>query len=118
MRSPFIIFTPSDKLNFRTQAGLTAEDINLNNVLTTATQLIGTQTNVNQAGAIQAEQTRTIQKDRGFFAQEEFNYNDMLIATVGIRGDKSSRNGDANKLYYFPKASLAAKYQPDDISGR
>jgi TonB-linked SusC/RagA family outer membrane protein len=99
--------TPNAKLNFRTQAGLTSEDINLDNVLTTATQLIGTQTNVNQAGAIQVQQARTAQKDRGFFVQEEFNYNDIVIATGGVRGDKSSRNGDANKLYYFPKASLA-----------
>jgi TonB-dependent starch-binding outer membrane protein SusC len=100
-------YSPLAKTNFRTQAGLTAENINLNNVLTTATQLIGTQTNVNQAGAVQAEQARTIQKDRGFFIQEEVNYKDMFIATAGLRGDRSSRNGDANKLYYFPKASLA-----------
>ena len=100
-------FSPSEKMNFRTQAGLTAENINQDNVLTTATQLIGTQTNVNQAGAVQVNEARTIQKDRGFFAQEEVNYNDMFIATAGMRGDKSSRNGNANKLYYFPKASLA-----------
>ncbi len=100
-------FSPSEKIDFRTQAGLTAENINLNNVLTTATQLIGTQTNVNQAGAVQALEARTLQKDRGFFVQEEVNYNDIVIATAGVRGDRSSRNGDANKLYYFPKASLA-----------
>jgi TonB-linked SusC/RagA family outer membrane protein len=100
-------FTPNDKLSFRTQAGLTEENINLNNVLTTATQLIGTQTNVNQAGAVQVDQARALQRDRGFFVQEEFNYNDIAVATVGLRGDKSSRNGDANKLYYYPKASLA-----------
>jgi TonB-linked SusC/RagA family outer membrane protein len=100
-------FTPGTKLNFRTQGGLTAEDLDLNNVLTTATQLIGTQTNVNQAGAVQAEQARTIQKDRGFFVQEEVNFNDIVIVTAGLRGDRSSRNGDASKLYYFPKASIA-----------
>ncbi len=100
-------FTPSEKLSFRTQAGITEENVNINNVLTTATQLIGTQTNVNQAGAVQVDQARTLQQDRGFFAQEEINYNDIVIATVGVRGDKSSRNGDAEKLYYFPKASVA-----------
>ncbi len=100
-------FIPNNRMNFRTQAGVTEENININNVLTTATQLIGTQTNVNQAGAVQVDQARALQKDRGFFAQEEFNYSDIVIATVGIRGDKSSRNGDANKLYYYPKASAA-----------
>ncbi|HEX5655168.1 MAG TPA: SusC/RagA family TonB-linked outer membrane protein [Chitinophagaceae bacterium] len=100
-------FTLNDKLSFRTQAGVTEENININNVLNTSTQLIGTQTNVNQAGAVQAEQAKTLQRDRGFFAQEEFNYNDIVILTAGIRGDKSSRNGDANKLYYYPKVSGA-----------
>ena len=57
-----------------------------------------------------------------FFVQEEFNYNDILIATLGVRGDKSSRNGDANHLYYYPKASLAVNihqmpfWQPGVIS--
>ena len=35
------------------------------------------------------------------------NYNDQIIATVGLRGDKSSLNGDPNKMFYYPKASLA-----------
>ena len=100
-------FAPNDKMNFRTQGGITEENVNINTVINTATQLIGTQTNVNQAGAVQVNQARTLQRDRGFFVQEEFNYNDIVIATVGLRGDKSSRNGDANKLYYFPKGSLA-----------
>ena len=100
-------FTPNDKMSFRTQAGITDERININNVLSTATQLIGTQTNLNQAGAIQVQQIRTIQHDWGAFVQEEFNFNDIVIATAGLRGDKSSRNGDANHLYYYPKASLA-----------
>ena len=103
-------FTPNDKMSFRSQAGLTEENVNINNVLSTATQLIGTQTNLNQAGSIQVDQAKTLQRDRGFFVQEEFNYNDLIIATVGIRGDKSSRNGDANQLYYYPKASGAFNF--------
>lgn len=96
-----------DRFNFRTQVGLTAEDLDQNSVLNTATQLIGTQTNVNQAGSIKADQTILKQRDRGFFVQEEANYHDKIIATVGLRADKSSRNGFANKLYYYPKASVA-----------
>ncbi|MDP4261412.1 MAG: SusC/RagA family TonB-linked outer membrane protein [Bacteroidota bacterium] len=100
-------FRPNSMLNFRTQAGITEENVDINNVVNTATQLIGTQTNVNQAGSISVAQLRTLQKDRGFFVQEEFNYNDIAIITAGLRGDKSSRNGDANKLYYYPKLSGA-----------
>ncbi|HXS56177.1 MAG TPA: SusC/RagA family TonB-linked outer membrane protein, partial [Hanamia sp.] len=100
-------FKPNEKISFRTQAGLTQENVNINNILTTATQLIGTQTNVSQAGAVQVTQLRTIQLDRGFFVQEEFNYRDIFIATAGLRGDKSSRNGNSDKLYYYPKLSGA-----------
>ena len=100
-------FKPNDKLSFRTQVGLTEGIVNINNVVNTATQLIGTQTNVNQAGSIKADQARTLQKDHGFFVQEEFNYNDIAVITAGLRGDKSSRNGNANKLYYYPKVSGA-----------
>ena len=100
-------FTPNDDLSFRTQVGMTAENVDQDNVVTTATQLVGTQTNVNQAGSVAVTQAKTIQHDRGFFVQEEFNYQDLLLLTLGLRGDKSSRNGDANKLYYYPKGSVA-----------
>ncbi|HYJ37253.1 MAG TPA: SusC/RagA family TonB-linked outer membrane protein [Chitinophagaceae bacterium] len=94
-------------LNFTTQLGATGENVNQNTVLNTATQMIGTQTNLDQAGSIQVDQGKTIQKDRGYFIQEEINYADLLLLTLGLRADKSSRNGDANKLYYYPKASAA-----------
>ncbi|WP_226998929.1 SusC/RagA family TonB-linked outer membrane protein [Flavisolibacter tropicus] len=107
--SAFLLYSLdiSKDLNLRTQAGLTAENFDQDHVLNTATQLIGTQTNVNQAGAVQVQQTKIKQRDRGFFVQEEANYKELVIATVGLRGDRSSRNGDANKLYYFPKGSVA-----------
>ena len=100
-------FRPSNTLSFRTQAGITGENVNIDNVINTATQLVGVQTNLGQAGSIAVSQIKTLQHDRGFFVQEEFNYNDIAIITAGVRGDKSSRNGDANKLYYYPKLSGA-----------
>ena len=53
------------------------------------------------------DQTRIEQHDRGFYVQEEVNYQDKVIATIGLRGDKSSNNGDANQFYYYPKGSVA-----------
>jgi len=46
-------------------------------------------------------------QDVGYVIQEEVNWGDKIIASGGIRWDKSSLNGYANKLYAFPKASLA-----------
>ncbi|MEO5996850.1 MAG: SusC/RagA family TonB-linked outer membrane protein [Chitinophagaceae bacterium] len=100
-------FDVSNTLNLRTQVGVTAENLNQDNVINSATQLIGTQTNLGQAGAIQVAENKIIQHDKGFVAQEEVNFRDMLLLTLGIRGDKSSRNGDADKLYYYPKGSIA-----------
>lgn len=47
------------------------------------------------------------QTDVGYVAQQSLNFSDQIIATAGVRFDKSSRNGDPKKLYAFPKASLA-----------
>ena len=108
------IYTNSG-LNFRTQLGVTQEDFDRNTVLTTATGLNGSQTNVGQAANFIVEQIIRQQQDKGFFAQEEINFNDQIIGTIGIRADKSSNNGDANKLYYYPKANLAVNVSNFDF---
>lgn len=100
-------FTPSNKLNFLTTGGVTNEAKDQNNILNTATQLIGIQTNLDQAGALTVIQTRTKHQETGFFVQEEMNWSDFLIATAGIRFDQSTNNGNRYKLYPYPKASLA-----------
>ncbi len=97
----------SSSLSFRTQFGVTNENFNRNTILGTASNMNGDQTNLDQGGNISVDQTRILQHDKGFFVQEEVNFNDQILATIGLRGDKSSNNGDANKLYYYPKASLA-----------
>jgi TonB-linked SusC/RagA family outer membrane protein len=94
-------------LSFKTQFGFTNENFNRNTILGTASNMNGDQTNLDQGGSVAVDQTRIIQHDKGFFAQEEVNFSDKIIATLGIRGDKSSNNGDANKLFYYPKGSIA-----------
>lgn len=107
--SAFLVhnYFTDNNLNFRTQLGTTKEYFDQNTELITATGLVASETNVDQAANTGTDQTRLIQENSGFFAQEEVNYKDMFIATVGVRGDKSSNNGDAKELFYYPKASLA-----------
>ncbi|MFT5386836.1 MAG: outer membrane receptor protein involved in Fe transport, partial [Saprospiraceae bacterium] len=93
--------------SFTTSVGITQEDFDQNTILGIASDLIGSQTNLDQGGSRNVTQNRLIQQDKGFFIQEEFNYNDQFIATAGFRADKSSNNGDVNKLYYYPKANIA-----------
>lgn len=102
-------------LSFTTQAGITSENFDQNSVLASATDLNGTETTLDQAANQAVFQNVLIQKDRGFFVQEEVNWNDKILATIGLRGDKSSNNGDANKLYYYPKANLAVNLHEFDF---
>ena len=101
-------YRTNNDLSFTTQVGLTNEQFSQNTVGVVTTDLIPSQTNVDQGANNTTRQFRLLQEDFGFFAQEEFNYQDKILATVGIRGDKSTNNGDANEFFYYPKASLAA----------
>ncbi len=107
--SAFLLYSlyGANGLSSRTQFGISQADFDRNTILGEASNLIGSQTNLDQSGTRDITQTRLIQHDKGFFVQEELNYQDKFIATIGLRGDKSSNNGDVNKLYYYPKASLA-----------
>lgn len=107
--SAFVVntFTPSSKLNFTTSAGATLETGNLDNVVVIATNLIGTQTNVNQAGAVTTQQFRQRYRDNGIFVQEEITLLDAITATGGVRFDRSTNNGDFKKYYVYPKAALS-----------
>ena len=102
-------------IGFTTSAGITQEDFNRNTILGEASSLIGSQTNLDQAGNRNVTQGRLIQQDKGFFVQEELNFKDQIIATIGLRGDKSSNNGDVNQLYFYPKANIALNLNEFDF---
>ena len=100
-------FTPSDKLSLTTSAGITQETGDYNNLLNIATQIISGQSNVDQAGALNATQLRTKYLNGGIFIQEEANIADALTLTAGVRFDRSSNNGDVGKYYTYPKAGIS-----------
>ena len=55
--------------------------------------------------------------DQGFFLQEEANFDDKIIASAGLRMDRSTLNGDVDKWYAFPRGSVAANlHRMIDIS--
>lgn len=64
-------------------------------------------TNTNNASVQISNLDLSSWQDVGLVVQEEINWNDRIIATGGIRWDKSSLNGFANKYYAFPRASVA-----------
>ncbi len=98
---------PEQSLTFTSQAGWTLYNYDFNSVFIAAQDLIGTQTNVDQAGVQSLDHERRFDRDRGVFFQEEINYADWAILTLGIRGDKSSRNSKVNQFFWYPRAALA-----------
>lgn len=100
-------FTPSDKISLTTSAGITQETGDYNNLLDVATQVISGQSNVDQAGALNATQLRTKYLNGGIFIQEEATIVNAITLTGGLRLDRSSNNGDVSKYYYYPKAGIS-----------
>lgn len=100
-------FTPSDNLSLTTSAGITQESGDYNNILNVATQVIAGQSNVDQAGALNATQFQNKYLNTGIFVQEEANIYDAVVLTTGVRFDRSSNNGDAAKFYTYPKAGIS-----------
>ena len=100
-------WTAADGLTLTSSAGLTEETGDYNNLLNVATQLISGESNVDQAGALNATQLRTKYQNDGIFFQEEANINDALTLTGGVRFDRSSNNGDVAKYYIYPKGGIS-----------
>ncbi|SFC04827.1 TonB dependent receptor [Spirosoma endophyticum] len=96
------------KLNLTTSAGAVRLHRDFRYNYTRGRNLpVGVQ-NPSRGGVQQLGTEYQLNTDVGIFAQQEANYDDKIIGTVGIRFDKSTLNGDNfNKFYAFPKASLA-----------
>ena len=96
------------RVNFNTQVGLVRLDFRNDGLFNRGRGLAPGQINIKQATVQEVEsQFESTQSDVGIFVQKQMNFEDKIIGTLGMRMDKSNTNGDANKFYGFPKASLA-----------
>jgi TonB-linked SusC/RagA family outer membrane protein len=102
-------------LSLSTSAGISYLNFKREFLYNEATQLIPGQTNLSQSSTKDIIQTLENEEEFGIVLQEQANYNDMIIGTVGIRLDKSSLNGDPDKFYSFFKGSLAANIHNFDF---
>lgn len=96
-------------VSFGTSAGLQFENQDRNNEVTVADGLPPDQRSVDQGSSIAVQQNIVLQRERGFFLQEEIDLNEKILLTAGVRGDASSTNGDTKKYYLFPKASASLR---------
>lgn len=95
-------------VNMNSSTGLVRLDFQDNALFNRGRGLVPGQTNLQQAAIqeINQEFNNKIQ-DAGIFAQQEVNWEDKIVGTLGIRWDKSTLNGDPNQFYSFPRASMA-----------
>ncbi len=78
----------------------------------TSRNLVGGQSNVDAGTNVQVGARREIINNIGVYAQEQLQLLDTrLTVTLGLRGDQSSLNGDAKKMYIFPKAAASYRFE-------
>jgi len=101
----------SGSLVATTSAGLQYEDRELGIVQIVSRNLTAGQQNVNAGTSVRVAEQRERAKDFGFYAQQELlTLQDRLFLSAGLRGDRSSNNGDPDHYFLYPKA--AASYRP------
>lgn len=114
----FLVFNTnlSSAINSNTSVGVVRLNQDSEFLLARGRGLSGGQTNL-QWATVQSVQAQTQQSvsDLGIVAQEDLNFDDKLIVSLGIRLDKSTLNADQKEFYAFPKASLAANLHNFDF---
>lgn len=105
----FLVYThKNDNFSFNSQLGSVYLKTKEDGLITRGRGLVAQQTTIPQSAVQEIFlQNRQQVEDFGMVAQQEVNYKDQIIGTVGMRFDKSTLNGDPNQYYAFPKASLA-----------
>ena len=104
----FVYNTNVGRINLNTQVGGVRLDQDAESVLNRGRGLSAGQNNL-QWATVQSVLDQELQTitDVGWVAQEEINWDDKIIGTLGIRFDRSTLNATQSKYYAFPKASLA-----------
>lgn len=95
-------------INFNSSGGIVRLDFKDNVLFNRSRGLTPGQKNLTQA-TVQAIDQQFFQEvqEAGLFLQQEANYKDKIIGTLGVRWDKSSLNADNTQFYAFPRASVA-----------
>ena len=113
-------FTPSSG-SFTATTSATAQYINtsLNSSNIVGRDILTGLQNVDKAANItNLTQNETPVRDFGLLAQEEVLALDQrLLLTAGVRGDRSSRNGDVHKFFIYPKAAASYRFTGLGASG-
>ena len=102
-----IDYTPKEEISVNGQFGISYLNFESDAIINQTTQLVPTQTNLAQGNSFSVFQRLTEEEEFGIIGQGTVNWDDKIIATAGIRFDKSNLNGDPDKYFAFPRASVA-----------
>lgn len=106
----FLVYSREfNKFISNTSAGVVRVDQSSEFLLSRGRGLSGGQTNLRWATvqSVQGQENTTV-TDLGYVIQEDLNFDDKIIASLGVRFDRSTLNNNQDKFYAFPKVSLAA----------
>ncbi len=103
--------TSSGRILATTSAGFQYGDRQLNVTNITGRNIPTGQRNIDQATSISIAEDLQPVRDLGLYAQEEVLALDRrLLLTAGIRADRSSRNGDPSKYFFYPKGAVSYRF--------
>ena len=108
-------YTSASNINFSTTAGFQYETQDLDNVQALAEGLVPTQENIDQASSLRGFENVLVQRERGLFVQEEINLFGKYFLTGGLRADASSRAGDTDNFFLYPKAAASIQLAEFDF---
>jgi len=94
-------------INFSTQAGFARFTTESKSESIRGTGLLPGQTNTDNAAQISTSQGFTETTELGLIGQEQINWEDKVIATLGARFDRSTLLLDQDEYTFYPKASIA-----------
>ena len=101
-----------------TSGGLQYEDRRLNVSRIRTQNLVPGQRNVGQGTNTTGTETLTPERTIALYAQEEIRaLDEMLLVQLGVRGERSSVNGDIDKFYVFPKISGSYRILDQIVAG-
>jgi TonB-dependent starch-binding outer membrane protein SusC len=104
-----VIHTYTDPLfKATTSIGTSFEDRTLDLSSTSTSGLVGTTTYIDNGVAPVPYENNTHERTVAFYGDEQFTtLSDRLLLDVGLRGERSSANGDADQFFYYPKYSAS-----------
>ncbi|EMR03806.1 Enterobactin outer-membrane receptor [Cesiribacter andamanensis AMV16] len=113
----FLIYNTSvGGFDLTSQAGVVRLDQHADFLLQRGRGLVGGQKNLQWAQVSSSiDQTETRITDFGWVLQQEANWEDKIIGTLGIRWDRSTLNMNQNEYYPFPRASVAVNLNNFDF---